>query len=106
MKPVFGAREKDLLNRIGERFGFTPRREVTPETPYPWLASYPDKIDWSQTISRKPLHRFMDEAVERFGDNPSVNSLGKSYSYQEIGDLVNKVAKGFNPHFPNDHAFN
>ena len=40
MKPVFGAREKDLLNRIGERFGFTPRREVTPETPYPWLASY------------------------------------------------------------------
>lgn len=95
MKPVFGVRGKDLLNRIGERFGFTPLREATPETPYPWLASYPDKIDWSQTISRKPLHCFMDETVERFGDNPCVDFLGKSYSYREIGDLVNKAAKGF-----------
>lgn len=36
-----------------------------------------------------------DAAVERFADNPCIYFVGRSYTYADIGTLVNKAAAGF-----------
>ena len=61
----------------------------------PWLRSYPPGIVWDASFPAHPVTRFLDEAVERFGDRPCLDFLGKVSSYQEIGDLVRRAAKGF-----------
>jgi len=38
--------------------------------------------------------RFLDDAVEGFGDRPCLDFLGKVSTYHEIGDLVRRAAKG------------
>ncbi len=58
-----------------------------------WTAGI-DK-SWAAYLSDEPLFSIMDEAAARYGDRPCVNFLGKSYSYAEIGDLVNRAAHGF-----------
>lgn len=42
-----------------------------------------------------PLFSLMDEAVAGFPDRPCLDFLGKSYSYREVGALVDRAAKGF-----------
>ena len=61
----------------------------------PWLAAYPEGIDWAEPISEEPLHITFDRMVEASGGAVCVDFLGKTYSYAEIGDLVNRAAKGF-----------
>jgi long-chain acyl-CoA synthetase len=63
-------------------------------TRQPWLVSYPANVDWSAEIPLKPLYALMDEAVERYANRPCIDFLDKRYSYREIGDLVNRAAKG------------
>jgi long-chain acyl-CoA synthetase len=60
----------------------------------PWLAAYPANIDWGAEIPVKPLYALMDEAAERFATRCCIDFLDKRYSYREIGDLVNRAAKG------------
>src|SRR5258708_17691567 len=61
----------------------------------PWLKSYPPGIVWDASFPAHPVTRFLDEAVERFGDRPCLDFLGKVSSYREVGDLVRRAAKGF-----------
>ena len=61
---------------------------------YPWEAVYPEDLDWRAEISVKPLFAVLDDAVERFPDNPCVDFFGKKYSYRDIGRLVDCAAKG------------
>jgi long-chain acyl-CoA synthetase len=61
----------------------------------PWLASYPDGVDWAAPISEEPLTLAFDRAVEKHGNRPCIHFLGKTYSYRAIGKLVNRAAKGF-----------
>ncbi len=63
--------------------------------PAPWLASYPAGIDWTAPISDEPLTLAFDQAVERYGARPCIDFMDKRYSYRDIGDLVNRAAKGF-----------
>jgi long-chain acyl-CoA synthetase len=62
---------------------------------FPWLKSYPPGIDWGAEIAVKPMHALMDDAVARFAGQPCIDFLGRRYSYAEVGDLVNRAAKGF-----------
>ncbi len=63
-------------------------------TSYPWLSAYPRNVDWNAEIPVKPLYALMDEAAERFAERACIDFLDKRYSYREIGDLVNRAAKG------------
>jgi Acyl-CoA synthetases (AMP-forming)/AMP-acid ligases II len=61
---------------------------------YPWLKKYPENIDWNTKLPQGPLYELMDQAVAKFPNNNALNFLGKTYTYREIGDLVNRAAKG------------
>jgi len=43
----------------------------------------------------KTVIDYFDKAVERFAERPCVDFLNKKYTYGEIGDLVDRAAKGF-----------
>ncbi len=66
-----------------------------PGESFPWLKSYPPGIDWGAPIAVKPMHALMDDAAVRYAGQPCVDFLGRRYSFAEIGDLVNRAAKGF-----------
>ncbi len=61
---------------------------------YPWLAHYPEGIDWFAPIPAKPLYCILDETVSRFPDNIAIDFMGKEYSYSKLGEMVNRVAAG------------
>jgi len=71
------------------------QRAKTGEVPdHPWLASYPEGIDWGAEIGVKPMHALLDDAVARFAGHPCIDFLDRRYSFTEIGLLVNRAAKG------------
>ena len=65
------------------------------ERPYPWEPSYPDGVSWDVEIEQRSLCDLVDEAVDRFANNPCLDFFGKKYSYREFGILVARAAKGF-----------
>ncbi len=60
----------------------------------PWIESYPKTVDWHAPIEQKPLYEILDDSVDRFGGSPCTDFLGKRQTYREIGDLVDRAAKG------------
>ncbi|MGE4562089.1 MAG: alpha/beta fold hydrolase [Rhodospirillales bacterium] len=62
---------------------------------FPWLRAYPKDVDWFKPVSERRVTRYLDKAVARYGDHPCIDFLGRKYTYEEVGDLVNKAAKGF-----------
>ena len=60
----------------------------------PWIKGYPKTVDWHAPIDQKPLYEILDDAVARFGDSPCADFLGRRQTYREIGDLVDRAAKG------------
>ncbi|HYH36700.1 MAG TPA: long-chain fatty acid--CoA ligase [Azospirillum sp.] len=61
----------------------------------PWLAHYPDGVDWSMPIAPQTLGELFDAAAARFAARPCLDFLGRRYTYAEVADLVNRAAKGF-----------
>ena len=61
---------------------------------YPWLRSYPKQIDWFQPFNPAPLPSFLDQAEARFPARPATEFFGKTLTYAELGDAVNRAAKG------------
>ena len=52
-------------------------------------------MQWDAEIPEGPLFAILDEAVERFPDNESMDFLGKRYSYAGLGDAAARAAAGF-----------
>ncbi len=69
--------------------------KAIPEHTYPWLSAHPAGVDWSQTIPVKAVFSLIDDTVARFGNNPCIDFFGKKFTYREIGNLVERAAKGF-----------
>ena len=63
-------------------------------TAYPWLKSYPKQVDWFQRFDAAPLPSFLDEAAARFPARPATGFFGKTLSYAELKDAVNRATKG------------
>jgi long-chain acyl-CoA synthetase len=61
---------------------------------YPWLKSYPKHVDWFQRFIPSPLPSFLDQAAARFPASPATEFFGKALSYVDLGDAVNRAAKG------------
>ena len=60
----------------------------------PWLNKYPNHVQWDAEIPEKPLYALLDDAVAKYPTNESMDFLGKTYTYAELGDMVTKAAAG------------
>src|ERR671918_1497717 len=59
-----------------------------------WLASYPAEVAWSAEFPAMPLWDLFDQAVGRYADNPCLEFLGASWTYAQVGRLVDRAAAG------------
>ena len=61
---------------------------------YPWLKKYPEDIKWDMKIAAKPAYELLEEAISQVPNSNCIDFLGKKLTYSEVGNLVNKMAKG------------
>ena len=61
---------------------------------YPWLQHYPPNVDWHQRFEAHPLWHLIDETADRFGERPCTNFLGRTTTFSEIHQLVDRAAAG------------
>lgn len=61
---------------------------------FPWLKSYPQNIDWHMQIADVPAYALLDDAVAKYGDKYAMDFMGKRITYKQLGDMVNRAAKG------------
>ncbi len=61
---------------------------------YPWQKNYPSDVNWEKKYQGSAHFNLLDNAIKDFGSNTCSYFLGKELSYQEIGDLTQRVAKG------------
>lgn len=61
---------------------------------WPWIASYPDGVDWGTTIVPAPLPEVLDRAAAQFPDKVAIRFKGKSTTYGALAGLVSRVAAG------------
>ncbi len=69
-------------------------RPATAPVERDWLASYPADVDWHRPFPARPLTELLEGAVARFASHRCVEFLGRSWTYQEIGDLTARFATG------------
>lgn len=65
--------------------------------PTPWNSSYPSGLSWDHPVpghERTTLNELFQTAVEKFGDRPCVEFLGRRLTYSEVGDQVALFARG------------
>lgn len=55
---------------------------------------YPEGIDWDADLPSKSLIEVFDDSVEKYGDRPCLDFLGKKHTYNQVADLVDRAAKG------------
>jgi long-chain acyl-CoA synthetase len=67
----------------------------TAERPYPWEKSYPASLRWDAALPTGSLDGLLQEACRNFADRPAINFLGKRYSYQQVGRLVDLAGAAF-----------
>lgn len=61
---------------------------------YPWLKHYPKGVDWHAPIAIKPLYMILDDAVKRWPENIATDFFGKTTTYTELLEKVNRTARG------------
>jgi long-chain acyl-CoA synthetase len=61
---------------------------------YPWLAKYPETVDWSAQLKGEPLPDILDRTVRDYGNSTCTYFMGATMKYKEIGALADKAAKG------------
>ncbi len=85
------------------RFWAPRRAPVAPEPPpdvpsirpFPWEAHYPEGLAWDLDVAPRPLFSLLDDAVATWPSRRCLDFLGRKSSYKEIGQLVDRAAKGF-----------
>lgn len=95
MNASIAEKGRALIGRLGTRLAKQRQKSRDTAPDYPWFAAYPPGLDWSERIEEQALHTVMDVAAQRFAENPCIDFLGKTYTYREIGEQVNRAAKGF-----------
>ncbi|MHA1538004.1 MAG: long-chain-fatty-acid--CoA ligase [Alphaproteobacteria bacterium] len=70
------------------------KKAVSAKSDKPWLSAYPSNVDWDAEIPERRLYALMDHAVERYPKNEAIDFLGKTYTYADIGDMVDRAAEG------------
>jgi long-chain acyl-CoA synthetase len=60
----------------------------------PWIKSYPAGVHWDIEIIPGPVHKILDDAVAKYPDRPAIDFMGRRITYRELGNLVNRTARG------------
>jgi len=63
-----------------------------------WEKSYPQNIQWDEKLWTGPLFSYLDSTQRQFGNRPAFNFMGKKWTWDMMGILVNKMAKGLHDH--------
>ncbi|MDB6001782.1 MAG: dicarboxylate--CoA ligase PimA [Rhizobacter sp.] len=63
-------------------------------TDRPWLASYPEHLQWDAPIALRAVPDILDEAVARWPDRYALDFMGRRTTYRELGDAVARAACG------------
>lgn len=78
-----------------ERFSImTHHNDTATGHDYPWLKHYPPGVNWMADIPVRPVYEMLEETVRNYGDRPGFDFLGAKQSWADIGDQVNRLAKG------------
>jgi len=64
-------------------------------TAKPWIAHYSPDSRWDAELPRFAVHEMLFDTVARFGPRPALDFLGRTISYDELGQLVRRAAAGF-----------
>lgn len=70
------------------------RPQTNDATAHIWEKSYPPGVVWNAPIPQRSMVELIDTAVAKFGPNACIDFLDKKFTYAQVGDLVNRVAKG------------
>jgi hypothetical protein len=60
----------------------------------PWINAYPPGVLWDAEIVPGPVQSILDDAVAKWPDRSAVDFIGKRFTYRDLGELVNRAAKG------------
>ncbi len=61
----------------------------------PWLKNYEDGVPPSLAYPRVPLTHFLEESAQSFPENVAMIFAGKKFSYRELQEKVDALAKAF-----------
>lgn len=77
----------------------------TPDSPNPqhfWEKSYPSGVSWSiqdyAPLPTGPIYRFLENTRRKYPNHPAFRFMGKRWTWEEIGQMVDKMAKGLHDH--------
>ncbi len=62
--------------------------------PRPWLAHYPESVDWHAPIPPLPLHSLMERAGTLFGPRPAFDFLGARTTWAQAAEASARIAAG------------
>ena len=63
--------------------------------PYAWEKSYPPGVKWDAPLALSTVPALFDKAVTAHANRSALEYRGRSFSYGELADLVNRAAAGF-----------
>jgi len=61
---------------------------------HPWLQRYPAGVDWNTALVPQAVYDLLETAVQKHPARPCTNFLGKTLTYQEIGQRAARAAAG------------
>jgi long-chain acyl-CoA synthetase len=61
---------------------------------HPWLQRYPAGVDWNTALVPQAVYDLLETAVRKHPARPCTNFLGKTLTYQEIGQRAARAAAG------------
>ena len=59
-----------------------------------WGPKYPVDIDWDADVPQSTMVKLFEESVKKYGKRTCLNFMGKTMTYAEVGEAVDRFAKG------------
>jgi long-chain acyl-CoA synthetase len=88
-------RQPEHKNRPKIReFAMSAAATTLRQTQTPWLAHYPQHVDWNEIFEPTPVWTLLDTTIAKYADRPATQFLGSSLTYGALGQQVDQAAKG------------
>lgn len=78
----------------GTEAQITRGAQTSANAPYPWLTRYPPGVDWYQPFTPTPIFELLERSAKKYPSRICTNFIGKTLSYRQIAQLVDKAAAG------------
>lgn len=63
-----------------------------------WDKSYPRNIQWDANLWSGPIFHYLDSTRKKYPNRTAFNFMGKKTTWDEIGHMVDRMAKGLHDH--------